>query len=310
MIGPKPRRSTLARIGITLLNLLGPGLGLVRLESARDGIWLLAAPVLFLAASIGLFAIAPTPTFAGAAAYVVVLFISFLALLIVSIRLTWRRSIGFIGAQRPWWSRWYGIVLAFVVASIASNLAALACHRFYKPFYLPSESMAPTLDLNEKMLADMRGGRNPAIGEVIMFDISGKIFVKRVAALAGDKVGMKNGVPIVNGVAAIQHDEGNTSFVGYEGLVRARGLRERLPSEKGEHQIVDTGPSPIDDMMEQKVPPGYVFVLGDNRDRSADSRLPTVLDGIGMIPVSRIVGKPLFIHWSADRARIGQRISQ
>jgi signal peptidase I len=297
-------RSAAARGGIVALNLLTPGLGLLRLGFLRAGLIFVTAPIFFLIISIGLFAVAPTATFVGAAAYVGVVIVLTLTLYIATFTLSWRRSKIKTDAY-PWWSRWYGLVLVGVLISGATNLVTPLCHRFYKPFYLPAESMAPTLNEGDKITADMRGGRHPAMGDIVLFDNS-RTYIKRVAALPGDRIAMKAGVPIINGVSAIQHDKGLITFRGYDGSIPAHLISEKLPGEVESHLILDTGPSVIDDMPEQLVPPSHIFVLGDNRDRSADSRVSVNGGGSGMVALNNIVGRPLFIHWSTDRSRIGQ----
>lgn len=83
---------------------------------------------------------------------------------------------------------------------------------------------------------------------------------------------------------------------------------ERLPGELSSHRVLDTGPSAFDDTSEVTVPAGHVFVLGDNRDRSADSRVPVDLAGVGMVPMTAILSRPMYIHWSVNRAKIGTRL--
>jgi len=51
-------------------------------------------------------------------------------------------------------------------------------------------------------------------------------------------------------------------------------------------------------------------VLGDNRDSSADSRVPIWLGGVGMVPLSAIMGRPMYIHWSSNRSKIGKRLDR
>lgn len=304
----RERRSTAARIGVTVLNLMMPGLGLVRLGSGRDGLLLLVAPPLVIAISIALVAVMPTATFAGAVMFAAALIALLLGIYIFSLMLTWKRSIGPILGRR-WWSRWYGLLIMWLVASLATSLAVDGFHRFYKPFYTPAESMAPTLGKFDKFIGDMRY-RRPAVGDVVLFDTPNGIYVKRVVALEGSRVAMKGGVPIIDGHPAAQHREGMTSFLGWEGRVPARLLRERLPGETNSHFILDVESSFLDDSAEQIVPPGSIFVLGDNRDRSADSRVPIEEGGAGMVAVDSIVARPLFIHWSQDRAKIGQSIAR
>ena len=77
-------------------------------------------------------------------------------------------------------------------------------------------------------------------------------------------------------------------------------LAERFPGEGRPHSIYDFGPNRVDDMPEQRVAPGHVFVLGDNRDRSADSRVPQPEMGVEQLPIDHIVGRAIFITWAAN----------
>jgi signal peptidase I len=61
---------------------------------------------------------------------------------------------------------------------------------------------------------------------------------------------------------------------------------------------VDHGPA--DDFTEMRVPPGHVFLMGDNRDDSLDSRFPAFEGGIGMVPVENLIGRAVFTFWSTD----------
>jgi signal peptidase I len=61
----------------------------------------------------------------------------------------------------------------------------------------------------------------------------------------------------------------------------------------------------LDDVPELLVPPDRLVVLGDNRDNSADSRVPRTSGGLGLVPRGDVIGRTMFIHWSADRTRIG-----
>ncbi|MDO7843261.1 signal peptidase I [Sphingomonas immobilis] len=292
-----PRRSIAARIGVTLLNLIAPGLGLLRVAGLRAAAGYLAAPTLLLLALAGFGWIAPTPGFAAFATVVLATMAALIALMIVAMVRTWRAS-----RQRApvkGWSRWYGIVAASIVAGVAANAAAEACHALYKPYYIPSEAMLPTLADKETFLTDMRGGRHPARGDIVLFDMPElhTVYIKRVVALPGDRVALVGGVPVINGRKARQVPVGGRTY------------RETLPGEAGSHAVLDLGPSDLDDMAERVVPPGQLFVLGDNRDRSADSRVPRSEFGTGWVPVRDVVGVPLFTYWNTDLSRIGRKLT-
>jgi signal peptidase I len=303
------RRPLPVRIGLVLLNVLAPGLGLLRLGSCRAALpWLIAPTVAILALTLVLWTI-PQPSFRMFVALVAIILPVSVALLLVPAVMTWRGSRA-RATGRPWWSRWYSLVVVAILVSISSQLAGGALHRLYKPFYAPSESMVPTILKNDKLVADMRGGRKPVRGDVVLFEAGGLLRLGRVVGLPDDRVAMRDGVPVVNGLKADQRRAGSLQVLGFDGPGVATRLEERLLGEVGSHFVLDEGYNPsMDEMEERKVPPGHMFVLGDNRDRSADSRVPASAMGVEMVPMSAVRGRPLYIHWSADRSRIGTAIN-
>ncbi|MGH6615867.1 signal peptidase I [Sphingomonas sp.] len=297
------QRSTPARIGVTALNLIGPGLGLVRVAGLRAAIWLIAGPTVILLSVILLGRLAPRPNFTAFVIAMTLVIVASIALYIYAIVRTWRASRS--KSASSFWSRWYGLVLIVLVTIAADNLAVQVYHGIYRPFYILAESMLPTLAVNDRIFVDMRGGHAPVRGDLILFNApGGAMYIKRVAALAGDRIEMRAGVPIVNGKPPFLKNMGDTAYENGPAHIR----QEQLAGETGTHLIWDLDETAIDYMPERIVPAGHVFVLGDNRDRSADSRLSRTELGVEMLPESDITGTPLFIYWSNDRAKIGKSL--
>lgn len=295
----------MARFGVTLLNLPLPGLGLLRLGCLKEGLFCAIFQIAAILILIGYYAFGPTLTFASFALIIAGLVAALLTLYVASIATTWKRS-ALIAASAPWWTRWYGLLLAWMVVGIGSSFVADCSRSYYRSFYLPAESMAPTLAVGDKFVAHMRDILVLRHGDIIIFENGKTDYVKRIVGLPGDRVAVKNGVPIINGIAVAQTALSSETIIDEMGdKVTQRYFRETLPGNALGYRVLDRGPTPQDDWPETKVPPGHLFVLGDNRDRSADSRFSVEENGTGMVPIGNVRGKPNFIYWSTDRSRIG-----
>ncbi len=300
-----PRRRIPARVGIAALNLLLPGLGLQRLGDRRALYFLLLVPVL-LALTLAYYALGPELDFIAYAIVSLALLVSYFSAMVAAIALSWRRSRD--ASARPWWSRWYAIVAAYAAVTLVGWVLVPRMHAYYKPFYIPSEAMAPTLLPNDRLVASMQGAGQLSRGEIILLDVNGHIYIKRVAALPGDRIAMVDGVVVLNGSPVRQRlvaiDRVPISSSGDS----ARRLSEQFPGEAAPHEIYDSGHSDLDDMAERVVQPDHVFVLGDNRDHSADSRVSRTEWGVEQLPIGDIRGRALFRTWGPS-GKMGERLN-
>jgi signal peptidase I len=148
----------------------------------------------------------------------------------------------------------------------------------------------------------MDGAASPKRGEILIFSVGGMTYIQRVAAVAGDSIAMKDGIVVLNGRPVAQRFLKEEERRGLYGAVRARRLVEQFPGEAAGHEILDQGPTPLDDLEDMRIPPGFLFMLGDNRDMSADSRVPHEAMGVELLPLADVRGRPLVRTWPSSKA--------
>jgi signal peptidase I len=181
-----------------------------------------------------------------------------------------------------------------VIVAAAIGLALLIQAFVVKPYQIPSGSMEPTLDPGQRVLVNRVGYHlgDPRIGDIVVFHPpvgagaercgvrqqpgqacpaptpkrSDTNFIKRIVAGPGDRLKIRNGHPVVDGVEA------------EEDFTR--------PCRGGNGCNL---PDPI------TVPDGMYFMMGDNRGASDDSRF------WGPVPRDWIIGEAFFTYWPPDR---------
>lgn len=309
----REKRGIFGRLGLALLSFVVPGLGLIQIGRWKLGLVFTGLYIFFIFALLAYFAFGPTLSFPAAALILIVGFFVVISCQVVAPILTFIAGKHFQIVQ-PWWTRWYVIVGCIIFWFGFQDIATANLRSHYRPFYVPAESMKPNLLVNDRFFAKMSDFGPVKRGDVILFKARGAEYVKRVAALPGDHVELVAGQLKINGVfVELQSAEDATqkmvcdSNYGQDNSSLAILVLETLPGESGRHLTADCGASFGDDFSPTVVPQDHYFVLGDNRDLSADSRYapPT---GVGMVSKEDVIGKPLFIHWSDERERIGKSV--
>ncbi|GGB19915.1 signal peptidase I [Sphingomonas metalli] len=259
-------------------------------------------------------------------------------------------------AGTDWWAEVKGIFwLILIVLGFHSFIA--------KPFYIPSESMLPGLQVGDRLvvskfaygwsfvsptipnpvaivrslvlrqpvdswsvaLPEWRGrllGSLPTRGDVVIVTPPGTRtdYIKRVIGLPGDRLEVRDGVVILNGRAVKRgpiHDtlipvdtNSPCSPSDYPGarqtlpngaqVCRLPTITETLPNGRT-YETIELGWSPGDNYGPITIPANRVFLMGDNRDRSADSRYALTDQGLGgPVPYENIGGRAEFVTFSLD----------
>jgi signal peptidase I len=264
-----------------LLTVLTPGLGHIYIGQARRGVTLfflvIIADTLLVFALMGVLA-----RFWMFAISLGLLLGLWLYIIIDASTRAYRMSEHPRRSYNTWQVYAAAFLLAWVITAVPFSYATLAKSSGQLGYFrATAASMAPTLQTGEYFLADATfyRGRQPSRGEVAVYvhpkqpDLH---YIKRIIAVEGDRVAIKGGRAVVNGVAI-------------------------------EEPYVNVGApdAAFANMVEIRVPPAHVFVLGDNRANSVHRR-DTVAHG--PVPVTKLIGRVTDIAFSHALNRMGRWI--
>jgi signal peptidase I len=188
------------------------------------------------------------------------------------------------------------VFIALVALGLALSVQAYAV----KPYRIPSESMEPTLHVGDRVLVNRlshRLGADPEVGQIVVFhppsgadaspaslrrgggrwrqphpvlaanpEASSQTFIKRVVGVSGDRIALRHGRVVRNG------------------------------EPQAEPYARPCGAPECDLLRPARVPEDFVYLLGDNRGASQDSRF------WGPVPVSWVIGEAIGVYWPPGRA--------
>jgi signal peptidase I len=263
----KRRKPILALI----FSLTTPGLGQIYNGQFRKGFsYLVGFPLVYIVSSFLLV------KFYGLILYLIILVGFFIFIVIDAVR----------GAKRmkemelkPF-NKWYIYLIIFLMSNVAviPLLGSAIRNNIIQAYEIPSSAMEPTLLVGDCLIADRRiyKSQKPQRGDIIIFEFPkdpSKNFIKRVVGLEGEKVEIIDNKIYIN---------------------------DKLLDDRWGH--FTKGLHPLDTFGPVIVLKESLFVLGDNRNNSQDSRF------WGFVNVEKVRGKAIYLYWAKNKSRIGMEL--
>lgn len=263
-----------------LLNLLLPPAGHFYLREPARATALLALQLAFWCAA----AMTPLSLLPGGLALIVLLAVGYRLFVLVDVL-----RLGRAAVTAGHSSMAAGRLAAWMTVLLAAGWAmprALDGVRRVQAYRMPTRSMEPAILVGDFFLVDRgRQARStPRPGDllaVVQPGSAGIVVLKRCVALAGDEVRIEDGELQLNGVPAPEALQGSRA----SSKIQPRGQRQ---------SSIYRGLGNADQFGPLRVPAGQLFLLGDSRDRSADSRF------FGPVPVADVIGRAELVYWSWD----------
>jgi len=184
-----------------------------------------------------------------------------------------------------------------IATVVVAVLLAVGVRTFVaEPRYIPTSSMEPTLQIDDRLIIDKVTllFRKPERGEIVVFyppeslavPDSSKVYIKRVIGLPGDRLAIKNGKVYLNGKVLPENytaGPANYDLPSNDPLICPPTCLPPL------NLVIEDG------ILSFVIPEHHYWVMGDNRNNSADSHV------WGFLPADRILGRALFRYWPLHR---------